>query len=284
MQEVDERFGILAAPDSRGVRLEDNLRHILRYWMYTEVHVYGFAIAANVLLSFFPFLIVIYSLCHHVLGWQDATNALDFVLADYFPDRMRAFMMGNNLPHQSLQIASVFLLLFTANGVFEPLEVALNRCWGIAKNRSFVRNQVVSLGLIFLCGTLGLASSVLSGISMKLIGDGLIPKWIALVLFKMAAVPMSILMLFLVYWLLPNATISASFVLPPAIFVGLALEVLKYVNLLTWPLWRSKLHAEYGPFYFSVTIILWSFLASMIFLAGAEWAARASREGSPDKE
>jgi len=51
------------------------------------------------------------------------------------------------------RIFSVFLLLFTANGIFEPLEVALNRAWGIAKNRSFVKNQIISLALIFACGT-----------------------------------------------------------------------------------------------------------------------------------
>ena len=27
----------------------------------------------------------------------------------------------------------MLLLLFTANGIFEPLEVALNRVWGITK-------------------------------------------------------------------------------------------------------------------------------------------------------
>jgi uncharacterized BrkB/YihY/UPF0761 family membrane protein len=63
-------------------------------------------------------------------------------------------------------------------------------------------------------------------------------------------------------------------VLPTAIVVGLALELLKYVNMLTWPLWRGKLRAEYGPFTYSVTIILWGFLGAMIVLAGAEWAAR----------
>ncbi|MGH9612567.1 MAG: hypothetical protein ACRD4P_05755 [Bryobacteraceae bacterium] len=30
----------------------------VRYWMATEVHVYAFSVAANLLLSFFPFLIV----------------------------------------------------------------------------------------------------------------------------------------------------------------------------------------------------------------------------------
>ena len=41
------------------------------------------------------------------------------------------------------------LLLFTANGIFEPLEVALNRAWGEVKNRSYLRNQMVALGMIF---------------------------------------------------------------------------------------------------------------------------------------
>ena len=39
----------------------------LKYWMKTEIHVYGFSIAANALLAFFPFLIVMVSLFRHVL-------------------------------------------------------------------------------------------------------------------------------------------------------------------------------------------------------------------------
>ncbi len=276
MQQLEERFGILAArPDSPGSGLKARLIHTFHYWMQTEVHVYGFSIAANVLLSFFPFLIVIYSLCREVLGLRGAAEAINVALRDYFPGTLGVFIDSNlhALTHRGLQFGSLFLLLFTANGVFEPLEVALNRCWGISTNRSFVKNQLVSLGLIFVCGTLGLASSLLTGLNRNWLGSAEFPMTI---FFKMAAVPMSILMLFLIYWLLPNAKISPRFVLPPAIFVGLALEALKWVNVLTWPLLRRKLHAEYGPFYYSVTIVLWSFLASMVILAGAEWAARAS--------
>ena len=51
--------------------------------------------------------------------------------------------------------------------------------------------------------------------------------------------------------------------IPVAIVVGLALELLKV-----------KLQKEYGPFYISVTIILWSFVSAMVVLAGADWSAR----------
>ena len=64
-------------------------------------------------------------------------------------------------------------------------------------------------------------------------------------------------------------------VIAPAILVGITLELLKYVNALTWPWLRVKLEREYGPFAYSVTIILWSFLAAMVILAGAEWSARS---------
>jgi uncharacterized BrkB/YihY/UPF0761 family membrane protein len=263
------------ATQVRGAVLKSRLAHTFHYWMETEVHVFGFSIAANVLLSFFPFLIVMISLCHKVLGWKTAEGAINVAIRDYFPDQLGLFI-SSGLPHKTLQLVSVLLLLFTANGVFEPLEVALNRAWGISKNRTFVRNQLVSLGLIFACGTLALISALLTGVNMRQLGGDPFSRFMTVVFYKMAAVPMSILILFLIYWLLPNAKIAARSVLPPAIIVGLALELLKYVNLLTWPLWRRKLHAEYGPFYYSVAILLSSFLAAMVILAGAEWAAQSA--------
>ncbi len=261
------------------------LRPTLTYWMQTEVHVYGFSIAANVLLSFFPFLIVIFSVCRFTLGWTATVDAIELVLNDYFPgsagdpnsffDFIRRNLLATAGSRRALEVVSLFLLLFTANGIFEPLEVAFNRVWGIPKNRSYLRNQLVSLALIFACGTLALASTVLSGVTVKRLGEAsALARFLEMTLLKTAAIPLGILLLFLVYWLLPNARIPPRHVLPAAIVVGLALEALKYLNMLTWPLWRGKLRAEYGPFTYSVTIILWGFLGALIVLAGAEWAAR----------
>ena len=89
---------------------------------------------------------------------------------------------------------------------------------------------------------------------------------------------MSMLMLFLIYWLLPNCEIKPAKIVPVAIVVGLMLEILKYINLLTWPYLRAKLQLEYGPFYYTVTILLWGFVAALIVLAGAAWVA--DRAGS----
>jgi Predicted membrane protein len=258
----------------------------VRYWLRTEVHVFALSMAAAVLLSAFPFLIVMMSLCKYGLHWPAGVKVLDLALADFFPGDMGEFIRRNLTAvvesRGPFQITSLLLLLFTANAVFEPLEVALNRVWDVPENRSYVRNQIVSLGLIFLCGGLTMTSFVLTAMNRQIVSSWIpIPAFLGLLLFKLAAVPISILALGFMYWLLPNRKIALAQVAPVAILVGLALELLKYINLLTWPILKVKLQKEYGPFYISVAIVLWSFLAAMVILAGAEWTARRKQAPNP---
>jgi uncharacterized BrkB/YihY/UPF0761 family membrane protein len=103
-----------------------------------------------------------------------------------------------------------------------------------------------------------------------------------MILFKVAAIPMSMLALFLIYWLLPNGPVPIRPLIPVAMAVGLALEAMKYAVLAVWPWMLEKFRVEYGPFHRSAIIVFLSFLASMIVLAGAEWAARSRPEVAPD--
>jgi uncharacterized BrkB/YihY/UPF0761 family membrane protein len=145
-----------------------------------------------------------------------------------------------------------------------------------------VKNQFISLLLTFITGVLVLLSVVLGVLNQHLWSRlvGVDSRWAttaALPAFRTALVPLSILLLILIYRLLPNGKVPTRPIVPVAIVVGFALELLKYINVLTWPWLRAKLAAEYGPFVYSVTIVLWGFLASMLVLAGAEWAARRAR-------
>jgi uncharacterized BrkB/YihY/UPF0761 family membrane protein len=225
-------------------------------------------------------------LCEHVFHWRAASEAVYFAVGDYFPDQIGTFIERNLratvASRGPIQVVSILLLLFTANGIFVPMEVALNRIWGCPRNRTYLRNQIVSLGLIFACGALALISTLFTALNNQMLINAMGPNGamfgiLGYVAFKVAAIPISILALFLIYWILPNCDVRARDILPPAIAVGILLEVLKYVNLLTWPWFRVKLQHEYGPFQYSVATILWGFLASMLILGGAEWAARRKR-------
>jgi membrane protein len=267
------------APPSRWSRALDAWRDTLRYCMQIEVHVYALAVAASVLLSFYPFLNVMLSFCRDVLRWPAAVDAIYLAMNDYLPGDLGAFLKRNLPSRGAFQPVAMLLLLITANGVFLPLEVAFNRAWGVTRNRSYLRNQLVSLGMIFLCGGLALLSLVLTGMNAQwarsLSGShGRLELWVNLLIFKVAAIPIGIVVLFLIYWILPNRRIPAARVARVAILAGLVLEAMKYVFLLIWPLLRVKLEREYGVFRNSATILIWGFASAIIVLAAAQWAAR----------
>ncbi|MCX6604944.1 MAG: YihY/virulence factor BrkB family protein [Acidobacteria bacterium] len=253
----------------------------LKYLFEVEVHVYAFSIAANVLLSFFPFLLVLIWFAR-LAGWNTAEQSVYFAMSDLFGPQVETQIRGgiNWIPNRfsHFSYTSVLLLLFTANGIFEPLEVALNRAWGITENRSFFKNQLISMGLIFACGSLAILSIVLSALSRDYAQTaGPVLGIMAPFYDKFLSITLTMASLFVIYWVLPNRKIPVARVVPTAITVGLALEALKYILHLIWPWFLRKLQVEYGPFYWAVIIVFVSFLASMIILAGAEWSGR-SRE------
>lgn len=248
----------------------------------TEIHVYAFAIAANILLSFFPFLVLILSICRHVLHWPQAVDVVYQTLGDFLPsdpqllDFVRRNLRFAVASRGRVELFSLALLLFSANGVFEPLEVALNRVWGF-HNRSYWRNQWLSFGLIFACGVLALISTLLTATNRRLLAslEGPLPalaRWMGLAALKLFSLPVSILILFLVYWLLPNGEVPRRRALVAALLTGLAVEAVKYLYFLVWP-WLD-LRGAYGPFFISVTLVFWGFLSALVVLAGAELTAR----------
>lgn len=256
----------------------------MHYLMETEAHVYALAIAASTLLAFYPFMMVMLSFCRDVLHWPAAMQAIYIALGDFFAGEPGQFFVNNLQPWlvPRLHVASMILLLFTANGIFEPLEVALNRAWGVEQNRTYLKNQLISLGLIFACGGLALLSLMLTAANSQWITEvtgshGWVETLVKVAVFKVAALGASILALFVIYWLLPNRKVEARRVAPVAIVVGLIMELLKYVNLLVWPLLQAKLSHEYAIFQHSVTILVWSFVVAMVVLAGAHWTARQER-------
>jgi uncharacterized BrkB/YihY/UPF0761 family membrane protein len=255
----------------------------LRFLMQTEVHVYAFAVAVNILISFYPFLVAMILICRRVFHWQAAIDMIIQTVSGYFPGDF-GFNVGAYLRPASWQKnyswLSVALLFFTANGIFTPLEVAFNRIWAVKKNRNIVWNQIISLGLIFLCGALVLASVCFTTATLKTqvldstFGSGQFVSVLQSVLLHIVALPVTMLLIFLIYWLLPNAKIPVGRLLPSAAAVAILLQISEYLNLLTWPWLRDKLRADVPPFVQSISIVFWAFIATLIILAGAEWAAR----------
>jgi membrane protein len=259
----------------------------VRYLMRTEVHTFAFSVAANAILSFFPFMLLLMTLIRRVFRSHAMSDVVAQLLRDYLPAGQEFVIRNLNALVQArheAQIVSLVILLVTSTGIFLPLEVALNRIWGFADNRSYLGNQLISLGLAFWCGALALLSIGLSAGNVELMGSLLhghammLVRIFGFLVMKAFAIAASIAIFFLIYWLLPNGRVPVRAVVPTAAIMGLLFEVLKYAYILALP-WLNFAEV-YGPFSLSVSLMFWAFLSGLLLLAGANLSAEVyARDG-----
>jgi membrane protein len=252
----------------------------IKYLMQTDVHTFAFSVAANSILSFFPFVMLMMTLIRRVFRSRVMYDVVVQLLRDYLPAGQEFVIRNLNSmvnSRQRVQLFSLVILLITSSGIFLPLEVALNRIWRFDKNRSYLGNQVVSFGLAFACGALALMSIGLTAGPVAFMewilrgyGTGFV-RVVGFLVMKVFAIAASIAIFFLIYWVLPNGKVPARTVLPAAIIMGLLSEALKYAYILALP-WLN-FQEVYGPFALSVTMMFWAFLSGLLLLAGAHLSA-----------
>jgi len=262
------------------------LASTVKYLLRTEVHTFAFSVAANAILSFFNFVLLLMKLIRRVLHSRVMYDVVVQLLRDFLPAGQDFVIRNLNAlvgARNRAQLVSLLILLVTSTGVFMPLEVALNRIWHFPENRSYLGNQLISLGLAFGCGVLALLSIALTAENVELLqsssvfhGHGLFVMRLAgFVIMKIFAIAASIAIFFLIYWVLPNGKVPARAVLPTAVVMGLLSETLKYAYILALP--RLNFQEVYGPFALSVSLMFWAFLSGLLLLTGAHLSAGRQR-------
>jgi membrane protein len=266
----------------------------LKYLGTTEVHTYAFSVAANAILSFFPASVLLLTISRRLFHSPSMVSAIKRMLVAYLPSNQGFITsaLDTMSAMHKIQLVSIVMLLVSCTGVFLPLEVALNSVWGF-KSRNYLMNQIVSLGLALACGILALLSVAgTAGIWAPAaeaqvwmgnhIGTGLVYSLvnqinltIQFVVMKIFGTIASVLIFFLIYWLLPNGKVPYKAVLPAAIITGVAWVVAKVAFVACLPL--LDFHDAYGPFYVSITLIFWAFLSGLLLLGGAHLSAQDTR-------
>jgi len=249
-----------------------------------EVHVYASPIAANALLAFFPFTLIVLTVCRRWLHWERAFQVMLRLLRANLPTS--AEVVVRNLlvlveGHRRLQEISVAMLLFTKYGIFRPLEIALNKVRSIDQNRNYLHNQAVSLLLSLLVTVLALSAIlVIAGAESlaKVPGGwtstGTLAAMIWRGLLEVVLLPCMIGIFFLTYYVLPNGKVPAGPLFSAALVAGLVTEAGKFIYHVTLPLFKFR--EVYGPFALSVTLLFWAFLGALVLLSGAHLSARIS--------
>ncbi len=254
-----------------------------------ENHTYAYSVAASVILAFLPFLLLQVTIAR-MFQSVASVKVIYEVVRDYLPAGQGLIIkdlayLSQHHKH-AVQAVSLLMLGISSTGVFLPLEVALNGIWGFPRNRSYVRNQAVSLGLVAVCGALAYLSVALTAGGQEL-ASGLLhfllpSAWtdvlhvsysvLAWGIMRLCVVPATILGFFLIYWWLPNGPVPAVQVFPAAFYAGLLAEIFRTVFRWLLPLLDFK--SVYADFALPVTLIIWGFAGALLLLFGASLSAR----------
>lgn len=252
-----------------------------RYLGQTEVHTYAFSVAANAILSLFPFIVMLFTVARQIFHSATMVEVIGGMLRDLLPSNQDFVVRNMSLlvhPRGSVQLASVVALLISSSGVFLPLEVALNQVWGVKKNRSYLMNQLVSLGLAAGVGVLAILAVAVASVQAGLLTllffghtHNVVFTFINHLFLQISCAFLGIALFFIVYWILPNRRLPVRAVLPTAVVTGLLWDFGRLLFVLVLP--KLDLHAVYGPFEVSVGLIMWAFLTGLLLLAGAQYSA-----------
>ena len=270
---------VAAVTQSKWYRLRRDGNAILKYLLDSEVHTFAFSVAANAILSFIPFIVLLYTIAISVFHSNAMAEAVSQMVFYFFPSN-QDFIIKNLMieaPRHGVQLVSLVMILISCTGIFLPLEVALNQAWGVTKSRNYLLNQAVAFGLAGLMVVLGLASVLLSAGQRQALAflffhhtDNFVYNSVSYLWLALCTGVACILFFFSIYWLLPNCKVPWRPVLRASVIVGLIWLFSKYVFVAILP--HLDLKSLYGPFYVSVGLLIWAYISGLILFAGAQYS------------
>jgi membrane protein/epoxyqueuosine reductase len=252
---------------------------LVAYLLDSEVHTFAFSVAANAILSFIPFIVLLYTIAKSVFHSQAMVDVVSAMVRYFLPSN-QDFIIKYLLiaaGRQGIQAFSLIMILVACTGIFLPLEVALNQAWGITKSRNYLMNQLVAFGLAILMVVLGMGSVVLNTAARAALTviffhhiDNIFYQGISAILLDASTGVASIVFFFSIYWLLPNRKVPPRQVVRTSVYTGVIWLLAKVAFVALLP--HLDLGALYGPFQVSVGLIFWAYASGLILFAGAQFS------------
>ncbi|MBK7597987.1 MAG: YihY/virulence factor BrkB family protein [Acidobacteria bacterium] len=245
----------------------------------TETYVNASAIAFNILLSFFSFTVLIGSFLINVLHWQRGYETSFRLLRSLVPKEsgllFRSLDQVTQGPGGKATLVSFALLIFSASGVFQPLELALNRAWGF-KERGIIRQYAVYLVLVIVC-TLIILFPVLIGsfydfLLEMVLGQSPAREMAFKIIGPLISLPFVAIVFFVIYYFVPNGKVKT----PQVVFTSVAMSLLWLIGMFLFKLALPLLDFEssYKQLSSLMALITWIFVTAFILILGANLSVR----------
>ncbi len=269
------------APAAKWFRLRRDGVALVRYLLDSEVHTYAFSVAANAILSFIPFAVLLYTLALSVFHSYSMVKVVNDMVRYYLPSTASQDFLTYNLaavaPRHGVQLFSLVIILIACTGIFLPLEVALNQAWGVTKSRNYLLNQTVALGLALLMVALAMISVFVNQSAQAILTvlffhhtDNIVYQGLSYLWLSISTGAAAIVFFFFIYWLLPNRKVPWKPVMNTAVVTGIVWLLSRSIFVAILP--YLDLKATYGPFFISVGLLLWAYISGLILFAGAQFS------------
>ena len=179
-------------------------------------------------------------------------------------------------------LISVVVGLWSGRHMFVAMEYGLQKIWNLRTQRNWFSSNLVSMylilvtGLVFtvlltFTGVMSIVQNVIANFNLPSfmgfsIDQAMLWNWVV----SWIMIPLGASTLFLMmYRLLPSEPLPVAYLLPGAIFSGLAwkLSGLAYV---TYGEKFGQVSAFYGSIWYLVGLMTWLYIVAVVFLLGAE--------------
>ncbi len=245
----------------------------------TETYVNASAIAFNVMLSFFSFVVLIGSFLINIVGSQRAYETLFRLMRSLMPQESGVLLASldqvTRSPSGKATLISFGLMIFSASGVFQPLEAAMNRAWKF-KERHFVKQYLVYMLMVLVCSAIILVPVALGSaydfVLVSIFGQSPVREWFFKIIGPLMLLPFLSLLFFVIYYFIPNGKVK----LNQVVFTSLATAVLwmlvTFAFYLLLPVFDFR--GSYKELSSLMALVTWVFISSFILITGADLSAR----------
>src|SRR6202453_4700690 len=103
------------ASRSKWFRWRKDGRALIAYLLDSEVHTYAFSVAANAIISFIPFIVLLYTLCGSVFHLTTMVNVVSDMVNYFLPSNQEfvAASLAAAAPHHGVQLLSLVMIVIS---------------------------------------------------------------------------------------------------------------------------------------------------------------------------
>lgn len=237
-------------------------------------------IAYFAIFSIFPLLLGIIAIMGLVLNSEELQQKfLDF-MADSLPGSSE--FVASNVSQivrfrGALGIGAIIGLLWIGRAVFAAISRAINRAWGIRKDRPFYIAIPRQLAMTMIIGGLFVLSTVATSFIQLLNNRGLpgpdqgplLDSGLTYLTLYLVPWAITLLVFLLIYRYVPNRPMRWRYIWPGALVAGVVFELAKILFL--WYLENFAIFDQvYGSLASVIVLMFWAYLSAYLLILGAE--------------